>query len=168
MIEKLKPQTIEKDGGAFGIIVERKVATDEEMQEKINEVIDAVNELHEEAENNARIRADLANLIDTLVAENNIHEKQIDELQMKVEPEKCKTPVDPYAEQRKWVGKLCHFWNKTEYTDDIYGFLTDIVSTNKYKPEDNYFVPFKDEFGSFYEHCEPVKPDDDIIYKGEQ
>ena len=51
---------------------------------KLNEVIDAVNGLHEEAENNARIRANHANLIDTLVVENNIHEKQIDELQMKL------------------------------------------------------------------------------------
>jgi hypothetical protein len=104
-----------------------------------------------------------------------IQEHQIEELQAKydnicvwVGEQKLKTPADPYTEQRKWIGKLCKFWNKTEYTDDLYGVLTDIVSTNKYKPEDNYFVPFKDEFGSFYEHCEPIKPDDDIIYKGEQ
>ena len=56
---------------------------------KINELVDTVNELHEEAENNARIRANHEKLIDTLVVENNIHEKQIDELQMKLEPEKA-------------------------------------------------------------------------------
>ena len=82
------------------------------------------------------------------------------------DPKHREQPADPYAEQRKWIGKLCRFWNKTEYTDDIYGVLTDIVPINKYKPEDSYFVPFKDEFGSFYEYCEPVKPDDDIVYKG--
>lgn len=58
--------------------------THEVMCDKINALIDAVNELHEEAENNARIRANHENLIDTLVEENNIHEKQIDELQTKV------------------------------------------------------------------------------------
>lgn len=130
---------------------------------KLNEVIDAVNKLETMAKNTNTV-------LESLVQENNIHEKQIDELQMKLEPEKCETRAenvqDKFAEQRKWIGKLCRFWNKTEYTDDLYGFLTDIVPTNKYKAEDNYFVPFKDEFGSFYEHCEPVKPDDDIIYKG--
>jgi hypothetical protein len=110
-----------------------------EMQEKINELVDAVNVL----------QAQVA------ILEEHAH------------PTARTETADPYAEQRKWIGKLCHFWNKTEYTDDIYGFLTDIVPTNKYNAEDNYFVPFKDEFGSFYEHCEPVKPDDDIIYKGE-
>lgn len=66
--------------------------THEVMCDKINELVDAVNELHEEAENNARIRANHEKLIDTLVEENNIHEKQIDELQMKLEPEKCEAP----------------------------------------------------------------------------
>jgi hypothetical protein len=137
------------------------VASEIEQVEAFNALVDAVNKLNEEATSNAIIRAE--------------HEHQIEELQAKydnicvwVGEQKLKTPADPYTEQRKWIGKLCKFWNKTEYTDDLYGVLTDIVSTNKYKPEDNYFVPFKDEFGSFYEHCEPIKPDDDIIYKGEQ
>ena len=26
--------------------------------------------------------------------------------------------------------------------------------------------PFENDLGEKYEHCEPVKPDDDIIYKG--
>lgn len=68
---------------------------------KINELIDAVNELHEEAENNARIRADHENLINTLVAENNIHEKQIDELQMKLEPKKCEPAENMQDENPK-------------------------------------------------------------------
>lgn len=73
--------------------------------------------------------------------------------------------VDPYAEQRKWIGKLCHFWNNIEYTDDEIGILEEIVPTHKYSPELDYFVPYKDNFDCWYEHCEPVKPSDTIIYK---
>lgn len=109
-----------------------------------------------------RLNSKINELVDTV----NVLQSQVAILEEHAHPT-AKTPADPYAKQRKWIGCLCRFWNKTEYTDDLYGVLTDIVPTNKYKPEDNYFVPFKDEFGSFYEHCEPVKPDDDIIYKGE-
>ena len=112
----------------------------------INQLVDAVNELKE----------NLKPILEERESGIKVYEEVMPNMK----------PADPYAEQRKWIGKLCRFWNKTEYTDDIYGFLTDIIPTNKYKAEDNYFVPFKDEFGSFYEHCEPVKPDDDIIYKG--
>lgn len=82
MIEKLNLEEVDNPGEAtlkaFSIL---------------NQLVDAVNELHEEAENNARIRANHEKLIDTLVAENNIHEQQIDELQIKIEPEKCETPA---------------------------------------------------------------------------
>ena len=137
MIEKLEIKTVPNNP----TIVKNVGMDNESLFYKINELVDAVNSIVSVQEK----------LIDSRFVVETKHE----------------TPVAPYAEQRKWIGKLCRFWNKTEYTDDLYGFLTDIVPTNKYKPEDNYFVPFKDEFGSFYEHCEPVKPDDDIIYKGD-
>lgn len=70
-----------------------------EIGKKLNELVDAVNELHEEAENNARIRAKHENLIDTLVEENNIHERQIDELQMKAEPEKYEMCDEPMPQE---------------------------------------------------------------------
>ena len=124
----------------------------------LNELVDIVNKLHEEAENNARIRADHEKLIDTLVAENNIHEKQIDELQMKTEPEKCEIPTDPYAEQRKWIGKLCWIWDD-DGDERTFAKLTEII-------EDDDDRPFKCFIR--WKHCEPVKPDDDIIFKGEQ
>lgn len=127
---------------------------------KINELIDVVNEFEKDRE---EIKAWIA-IVSDLRSRVPVVESRVSILEEHAHPT---ATTDIYAEQRNWIGKLCHFWNKTEYTDDIYGFLTDIVPTNKYKPEDNYFVPFKDEFGSFYEHCEPVKPDDDIIYKGE-
>lgn len=83
MIEKLKPQITEKDGGAFGIIVERKFATGEELQDKINELIDAVNVL----------QAQVA------ILEEHTH------------PTAKTEPADPHAKQQEWVGKLCRFWD---------------------------------------------------------
>ena len=73
---------------------------DNVLAAKINEVIDTVNFLDEEYNNQLyALSMDLKNkeerieklekLVSTLVEENNTHEKQIDELQMKLEPEKC-------------------------------------------------------------------------------
>lgn len=140
--------------------------THEVMCDKINALVDAVNELHEEAENNARIRANHENLIDTLVEENNIHEKQIDELQTKVnklapninfaQPEVKENVQDEFAEQRKWIGKLC--WVLDDDGDErAFTRLTEII-------EDDDDRPFKGL--ARWKHCEPVKPTDSIIYKG--
>ena len=49
---------------------------------KINELADAVNKLETMAKNTNTV-------LKSLVEENNIHLEQIDELQMKLEPEKC-------------------------------------------------------------------------------
>lgn len=71
MIEKLPFET--KQTEYEGKILTAKTHTNPyDMQVKINELVDAVN---------------------ALVKENNIHEKQIDELQMKMEPKKCE-PVE--------------------------------------------------------------------------
>ena len=51
---------------------------------KFNELVDAVNKLETMAKNTNTV-------LESLVKENNIHEKQIDELQMKLEPEKCES-----------------------------------------------------------------------------
>ena len=98
---------------------------------------------------------ELADVVNALIKENNIHEMQIDELQMKAEPQKCE-PQDIYAEQRKWIGKLCRCWD-SDINDDVWGILQDIKDNKIEK----YYL-----YGIGYEHCEPVKPDDDIIYKG--
>lgn len=119
---------------------------------KINELVDAVNKLETMAKNTNTV-------LKSLVEENNVHEKQIDELQMKLEPEKCEIPVDPYAKQRGWIGKLCRFWDD-DNTNSSCGILTSIDTETFKEPQ---FV-CNDEYD--YEHCEPVKPDDDIIYKG--
>lgn len=108
------------------------------LAEKINELVDAIN---------------------ALIKENNIHEEQIDELQMKVEPAHptaTTKPADPYAEQRKWIGKLCKVY---DYSDSVhYAILENIWDNSDYC----YGTLVGD-----YQHCELVKPDDDIIYKGE-
>ena len=74
------------------------------------------------------------------------------------------TPVenvqDKFAEQRKWIGKLCKFWDD-DNTNLSCGILTSIDTETFKEPQ---FV-CNDEYD--YEHCKPVKPDDDIIYKGE-
>ena len=57
-----------------------------ECLEKLNELVDAVNKLKTMAKNTNTV-------LKSLVQENNIHEKQIDELQMKLEPEKCESAL---------------------------------------------------------------------------
>lgn len=127
---------------------------------KINELIDAVNELQE--------FADVADKqLATLMEKNNIHEKQIDELQMKVnklaptinfaQPKVKENVQKPYDEQR-WVGCLCKLWTGDGLVR--YGILRGVALNRK---KTNY--PYQALSISF-EHCEPVKPDDDIIYKG--
>lgn len=137
MIEKLKtPKSINWDDTPEGLIERHRLITD--AYEKINELVDAVN---------------------VLMEENNIHEKQIDELQMKLEPEKCEPAEnvqDKFAEQRKWLHKLCWFWD--DGCADYIGILYGIHDLDE--------IPFENDLGAQFQHCRLVKPDDDIIYKG--
>ena len=97
---------------------------------KLNEVIDAIND-HKQQLNN--------------------HLCRILALEDPDKPEH-----DQYAEQRKWIGKLCWFW-------DIYpeGRQLDIlVDINA----DDTYTPYETDT-SYFHSCEPVKPDDDVIYK---
>ena len=102
---------------------------------KLNEVIDAVNELQTKVNKLA----------------SNINFAQ---------PEVKENVQDKFAEQRKWIGKVCWFWDD-DNTNSSCGILTNIDTETFKEPQ---FV-CNDEYD--YEHCEPVKPDDDIIYKGE-
>ena len=101
------------------------------LMRKINELVDAVNEL----------------------------QKDYDNVCVWVGEQKLKTPADPYAEQRNWLGCLCRFWFDNKKQADI-GILGDI-------DEDEIHPYFNADLGHNYKYCEPVKPDDDIIYKGE-
>ena len=94
------------------------------IQDKINELVDAVNGI-----------LDYAPL----------------EMAMKAEPS------NPYAEQRKWIGKLCKFWDY----DGEENWFSILEHIDKNSP-----CPYCASGDWWYKHCEPVKTDDDIIYKG--
>lgn len=125
---------------------------DNVLAAKINELIGVVNKLETMAKNTNTV-------LNSLVEENNIHEKQIDELQMKLAPEKCET-ADPYAEQRKWIGCVCRFWYDNP-NDTVLDYL------GKIQTGENGLEYYGKETYDWFPHCEPVKPDDDIIYKKE-
>lgn len=127
------------------------------LAEKINELIDAVNVLQlsikpilEERKSEIKVYEEAQYMYDTAILDA-LKDKQVD---IVVEP------ADPYAEQRKWIGKVCWFWDD-DNTNSSCGILTSIDTETFKEPQ---FV-CNDEYD--YEHCEPVKPDDDIIYKGE-
>lgn len=111
---------------------------------KINELVDVVNELQCK---NVHIESDLQDLM---------YPKEI-------KGELGENVQDKFAEQRKWIGKLCWFWNRN---DKHCGILTTVFDNNKYGKDDQIEeYPYqRDSIGS-WQHCEPVKPDDDIIYK---
>lgn len=79
MIEKLPFETTlgEYEGKKFDI---KSPTSPFDMQVKINELVDFVNNLD-------GLIGLTNNAVQALAEENNIHEKQIDELQMKLEPE---------------------------------------------------------------------------------
>lgn len=81
------------------------------------------------------------------------------EMAMKAEPEKCETPVDPFAEQRKWIGYLCWFWDDDYYlkTAGVLEEITTIEEEFHYAKQENCTV---------WKHCEPILPTDNAIYKG--
>ena len=124
MIEKLDRRLRQERDSDFTISEPVSIG---EMQEKINELIDVVNDL-------------------VFCVDNDIP----------YHAEKAKTePADPYAEQRKWIGKLCRCWD-SDINNDTWGILQDIRDNKTEK----YYM-----YGIGYEHCEPVIPDDNIIYK---
>lgn len=134
MIEKLDP--IKHTDNLYdrnGFIT--NVACGGVVIKKVNELIDTVNELGK----------------DVLFLR-----KKVLELGYK-EPKPAENVQDDYAQYRKWVGKLCRFW------DD--GCASNYISLLKQIDDDE--TPFADDKGVYWQRCEPVKPDDDIIYKGE-
>jgi hypothetical protein len=102
-------------------------------------------------------RHKLAEKINELIDAVNVLQAQVAILEEHAHPTAKTEPADPYAEQRGWIGTLCRCWD-SDINDDIWGILQDIKDNKTEK----YYL-----YGIGYEHCEPVKPDDDIIYKGE-
>lgn len=72
-----------------------------------------------------------------------------------------KNVQDKFAEQRKWIGKACWFWDGSAQTK-AFGQLNQIDPL-----DDGQNAPYQTNYGQWYEHCEPVKPDSKIIYHGE-
>ena len=100
--------------------------------QKINELVDVVNEL----------QATISKMGN--VAENGNF---------------AKNAQDPYAEQRKWIGKLCRVRDKLDakWNYRILKSVDKTISTH----------PFWDAEDYEWEICEPVSQDDFVIYKGE-
>lgn len=122
----------DKQGGITMIekITNQNQIARHKLAEKINELVDVVN---------------------ALVYEHDKDSDWYDGIATKEQP-------DPYAEQRKWIGKICKFWDNLD-TNYSLAILVKIIEKEP--------MPFEDYRGNQWYHCEPVKPDDDIIYKGE-
>lgn len=158
MIEKLSEYKITSRDGSF-INVECNTKIINTQVRKINELVYAVNELQKMCKSCDNHIGILAKQIAKLQHDNsekaNCQENVQKETFVSIdEALKMGKKVDPYAEQRKWVGKLCRFW---DFVYDHYYFDTLKGITDK-----GLFIGHN---GS-WEHCEPVKPDEDIIYKG--
>ena len=137
MIEKLSEYKITKRDGDY-INADNNTQIINKLVCKINELVDAVNDIIDDV--------------------NRIHDSII---KNGLKPISISKEIDPYEEQRKWRGKLCRFWDDSDEPENcVYGVLVNIFDLHH---ED---CPFQCENGEWYEYCEPIKPDDDIIYKG--
>lgn len=156
MIEKIAPEHILGLDGLPTTIMPDSA----KLMRKINELGDAVNTIQKERETERFEIQEWISILESVRKSVNKHEKQIDELQMKVEPEKCEAPVDTFAEQRQWIGCVCRFWydnpNNTllDYLDKIQTGKNGVVQ---------YYAKESDDW---FPHCEPVLPTDNAIYKG--
>lgn len=156
MIEKIKSPLDLKVGNykgtEFDIIPADTFAM---VCRKINELVNAVNGVEKDRE---EIK-EWIGIVSDLRSRVPVVESRVSILEEYAHPT-AKTPADPYAEQRNWLGCLCRFWFDNKRQADI-GILGDI-------DEDEIYPYFNADLGHNYKCCEPVKPDDDIIYKGEQ
>lgn len=164
MIEKLKAinpydeTEIDMDTNSVGGMVYENTP----LIQKLNELVDAVNELQLAKDvmvgridmlNNAIF--DIRNAIDELQLKVAILEEDAHPT-AKTEPDE--NVQDKFAEQRKWIGKLC--WYKL-----CEGDTWKVGRLEKIQENADAGYPFVFD-GLCYKICEPVKPDDDIIYKG--
>lgn len=122
---------------------QNQIARDK-LAEKINELIDVVDNLQTRLDYH-----ELMHIRNYVLDDPTYHKAE---------------PADQYAEQCKWCGKLCRFWDDSDEPENCaYGILVNIFDLHH---ED---CPFQCESnGEWYEYCEPVKPDSNIIYKGDK
>ena len=111
-----------------------------EQVEAFNALVDAVNELQKHEEQH----------LDLLT--------ELNEMRLHQNKEPAENMQDDEIEQaKKWVGKLCWFSQIYECHQHI-AILKRISESGLYVTDDGEL---------HYAYCEPVKPDDDIIYKGD-
>lgn len=146
MIEKLSEYKITSRDGSF-INVECNTKIINTLVRKINELVDAVNELQEMLKSCDNQIGILAAQIAKLQHDNSEKANYQENVQ------------DKFAEQRKWIGCVCRFWfdNPDNTVLDYLGKIQTGENGIEYYGKETY---------DWFPHCEPVKPDDDIIYKG--
>lgn len=124
----------------------KPLTSDGGMHPNIHDCMDKINEL-----------VDTINKMQTMFDAYTKRFRQLDAESKAKIVNGFKNIQDPYAEQRKWVGKLCWF-------SQIYGCYQHIAILKRISESGLYVT---DDGELHYAYCEPVKSDDDIIYKGE-
>lgn len=115
-----------------------RIINEKELRHKINELVDVVNELQDKLATNSKMgKAETP-------AEN-------------VQPGPESHPEN-VQNIKDWIGKLCWFWND-DLDDKDCAILSDI-------PVRNFSSTYVSADGFRYKHCDPVRPDDEIIFKG--
>ena len=138
MIEKLSEYKITSRDGSF-INVECNTKIINTLIQKINELVDAVNEIM------------------TWRFETDEDSDWYDDPKHREQPAE-NVQVDEIEQAEKWIGKLCWFSQIYECHQHI-AILKRISESGLYVTDDGEL---------HYAYCEPVKPDDDIIYKGDK
>jgi hypothetical protein len=128
---------------------------------KINEIIDWIDDVSNFRVTNKQVTANRPNIDIGELAKKAEKECRFNSVEADREVYDALTTAknvqDKFAEQRKWLEKLCWFWN--DGCCDYIGILYSIHDLDE--------IPFENDLGEKYQHCRPVKPDDDIIYRGE-
>ena len=152
MIEKLKNISLDMNGKPSAVF------------NKINELVDVVNKQQDIIRQIGEWGSSKGECLwcETLTEFNP--EKPLKETFVSVDEALEMSKQDPYAEQRKWIGKACWFWDEKE-EKKVFGILTTIDNDCGLSDMCPYW---NDTTKNWFEHCEPVSPDDDIIYKKEQ
>ena len=134
------------------VIPDDQNVIDQIMTKKINELVDAVNNQQIQLNNHECRLLNLQNRI-TELDDPTYHEAEPAENR---ESAKNAQEVDEIEQAEKWVGKLCWF-------SQMYGCYQHIAILKRISESGLYVT---DDGELHYAYCEPVKPDDDIIYKG--
>lgn len=153
MIEKIKGpldlKVANYKGTEFDIIPADTFAM---VCRKINELVDAVNEFGKDMV-----------FLRRKVLELGYKDPQTRPENVQPEPETGPENVHAVCPAIKYMGKVCRFWNANNGKKfKNIGVLIEILSADNKRRYTCASKPKK-----HFEFCEPVKPDDDIIYKGE-